>query len=351
MINSARRRLLGHAFAGGVLAMSGAAARAAEPGVSDTPLPRLLNNHRVIIDTDPGNDDAIAMLMGLTAPNLKIEAITVTPGNVEYDWEVKNALYVVEVAGMAGKVAVHRGSGKPLLGKTYSTATFIHGPNGLGNVVTPPVKQQVDPENAVDAIRRIVRKYPGEVVIAALGGLTNVATALLVDPGLAKLIKGVMFVGGAGNAVPGFNSMADPEAAHVVLTSGVPFHFGLGAPTSSILTKADFEHIASFKTKFSDFFMKSNELRLTFEMSARNAPGSVNGDPIAMAMIIDPSIATAFKAVYARVELDGELTRGAILYGENRYSMAPTPPPNANLCIDADNAKFKALIFKTLSAA
>ncbi len=83
----------------------------AEPGVSDTPLPRLLNNHRVIIDTDPGNDDAIALLMGLRAPNLKIEAVTVTPGNVEYDWEVKNALYVVDLAGMSGKVRVHRGAG------------------------------------------------------------------------------------------------------------------------------------------------------------------------------------------------------------------------------------------------
>ncbi len=214
--------------------------------------------------------------------------------------------------------------------------------------MTPEVKQKVDPENAVDAIRRIVRKYPNEVVIAALGGLTNVATALLVDPGLAKLIKGVQFVGSAGNAVPGFNSMADPEAAHVCLNSGVPFTFGTG---NSILTKADFDHIAKFKTKFSDFFMKSNELRLTFEMAARNAPGSVNADPMAMALLIDPSIGLAYKAIYARVELEGELTRGTILYGENRYNMRPTPPANANLLIEADNAKFKAILFNTLQEA
>lgn len=344
-----RRLLLGGMIASGTMVMMRRRLHAAEPGVSDTPLPRLLNNHRVIIDTDPGNDDAVAILMALDAPGLQVEAITIAPGNIRYQQEVRNALYMIELAGHAGKVSVHPGMTHPILDRPYPTSTFIHGPDGLGKVTVPAVSQQPDPEHAVDAIRRIVRRFPGEVVILALGGLTNVAMALLLDPAIASLIKGIQFVGSAGNAVPSFNAMVDPEAADIVLRSGAPVTMGLGRQYDSLLTRADFNRIASFNTPRSRFFMQSNELRLTFEMSARNAPGSVNADPLATAMIIDPSIATRFKAIHARVELEGELTRGDILYGENRYSMLPTLPPNANLCIEASNDGFKRILFATLA--
>lgn len=344
-----RRMLMGGVLAGSAL-LASRKAFADEPGVSNTPLPRLLDNHRVIVDTDPGNDDAIAIMMALSAPNLKVEAITVCPGNVDYDNELRNALYTVQVSGYAGKVPVHAGMRKPLLNITYPTATFIHGKYGLGAVEVPDVEQTIDPEHAALAIIRLVRQYPGEIVILALGGLTNVAMALLLDPGIAPLIKGIQFVASAGPAVPGFNVLADPEAAHIVFNSGTIVTFGLGraGALDTILTKEDFDEIAKFDTPRSRFFMKSNELRLTFEMSARNAPGVVNGDPMAVAMIIDPAVGQEFKAIAARVELEGEYTRGAVLYGENRYSMAPTPPPNANLCVKADNARFKQILFDTL---
>ena len=349
MMKLDRRLLLGGLIAGATTATTRRVVLAAEPGVSDQPLPRLLANHRVIIDTDPGNDDAIAILMALDAPGLQVEAITIAPGNIGYRQEVKNALYVVELAGHAGQVSIHPGMTHPILDRPYPQASFIHGPSGLGKVVVPTVRQQPDPEHAVDAIRRIVRRYPGEVVILALGGLTNIAMALLLDPAVASMIKGIQFVGSAGNAVPSFNAMVDPEAADIVLRSGAPVTMGLGRQYDSLLTRADFDRIASFDTPRSRFFMQSNELRLTFEMSARGAPGSVNADPLATAMIIDPSIATRFKAIHARVELEGELTRGDILYGENRYSMAPTLPANANLCTEASNDGFKHLLFATLA--
>ncbi|MCQ8277341.1 nucleoside hydrolase [Acetobacteraceae bacterium KSS8] len=346
-----RRSFLAGSAAAGALALAARRARAAEPGVSDTTLPRLLDTRRVIIDTDPGNDDAIAILMALSAPSLSVEAITVAPGNIGYAQEVRNALYMVDLAGFSGRIPVHAGMTRPILGRSYASASFIHGPSGLGQFVVPPVKQQPDPEHAVTAICRIVRRYPNQVVILALGGLTNVAMALLMDPGIARLVKGIQFVANANNAVPSFNAMVDPEAADIVFRSGAPITFGLGGPDSSILTPADFKTVRAMDTARSRFFMQSNALRLSFEMSARNAKGSVNGDPLATAMIIDPAIATGFKAVCARVELEGEYTRGTILYGENRYNMQPTPPPNANLCVAADNARFKALVFRTLAQA
>jgi inosine-uridine nucleoside N-ribohydrolase len=332
---------------------AGSKASAAEPGVSDTPLPRYLDNHRIIVDTDPGNDDATAILMALAAPNVRVEAITIAPGNLgpNYDQQVRNALFLVDLSGKSGEISVHAGMSKPMLHRPYPVATFIHGKYGLGSFATPIVKQQVSSEHAVDAIRRIVKRYPGEVVIAALGGLTNVAMALLIEPAIAAQIKGIVFVGGPGSAVPGYNALVDPEAVQVVLNSGAPIMMGLGGPGASTLLKSDFDHIATFNTPLSRFFLESNALRLSFETTARNATGSVNADPLAMAMIIDPSIATGFKAIYAEVELEGEYTRGTILYGDNRYDLRPTPPANVNLCTVASNEAFKTLLFRSLGGS
>jgi purine nucleosidase len=336
--------------AGGIL-LSGAAR--AQFGVSPTLLPRLEGNHRVIIDTDPGNDDALAILMALDAPNLRVEAITVCPGNVRYEQEIKNALYLVDLAGKGGKVPVHAGMTHSILSKPYPTATFIHGPDGLGKVSVPEVKQKVDKEHAVDTIRRLVNKYPGEILIMALGGITNVAMALLREPAIAPKIKGILWVGGnfsAPGGAPSYNVLVDPEAAHVVLTSGIPITMvGRDTARDSILDDADFAKIEAFNTPKSRFFMLSNDLRRTFEMKARGTTGATNPDPIAVATVINPWIATEFKAVYLKVELQGEVTRGIMVYGDNLYNGQPTPPPNVNICTKISNDGFKAIVFKTLA--
>lgn len=349
----ARRSLFGCAAA--TAALSGVAAMAEEPGVSSVVLPRLLNNHRVIVDTDPGNDDAIALLMALSARNLSVEAVTVTPGNIGYAKELRNALYVVDLAGKSGQVPVHAGVPHPILNRPYPAASFIHGPDGLGDVHVPDVKQKIDPEHAIDAMRRIVHAHPGEVVILALGGLTNVATALLRDPDMAHALKGIVFVGGSRSSpVPGFNAMVDPEAVSIVLGSGAPLvMFGgslfSGTPQDpSLLVQADYDRIARMNTPRSRFFMASNKLRLTFEMKARHAAGSVNADPFATAIVINPAIATQYEAVAMKVELDGSLTRGTMLFGDNRYNGEPTPPPNVNLCIGGSGEGFRKLLFETL---
>ncbi|NHN84802.1 hypothetical protein GOB93_09125 [Acetobacter musti] len=350
-----RRHFLASAFAAG---FAPAARAAVEPGVSPVPLPRLLDNHRVIVDTDPGNDDAVALLMALSAPHMTVEAVTVTPGNIRYEQELKNALYVVDLAGKGGTVPVHAGVPHPILNHPYPSASFIHGRDGLGGVSVPEVRQKIDPEHACDAMRRIAHAHPGEVVILALGGLTNVATALLRDPSMAKVLKGIVFVGGAdARPTPGFNAMVDPEAASVVLDSGAPlvmfsghmFDGTLADP--SLLRREDYDRIAKLDTPRSRFFMESNRLRLTFEMEARNAAGSVNADPMAAAIVIDPSIATAWRAVALKIELAGTLTRGTMLYGDNRYNGQPTPPPNVNLCMDASGKAFRDLLFRTLAVA
>jgi inosine-uridine nucleoside N-ribohydrolase len=340
---------------GGDLALGQVASTIIPPkGIEETQ-PKLQGIRRVIVDTDPGNDDALALLMAMAAPQLVVEAVTVCPGNMGqegYDQQVRNALFMVDLAGKSGQVKVYRGMAKPILNRPYPVATFIHGKYGLGDVQVPEVKQKVESEHAVDAMRRIVNGAPGEVTILALGGLTNVAMAMLRDPEFTRNLKGILFVGGK-YAVPtmaaSYNVLVDPEAAHVVMTSGVKITMTADSSgRDSILVDADYDHAATFHTKWSRFFIESNNLRRQYETKYRGAAGSVNADPLALALAIDPSIGQKFMSVYVRVELEGEYTRGQVVYGDDIYSGHPVPPGNVDMCVAADAAKFKELVFETL---
>jgi inosine-uridine nucleoside N-ribohydrolase len=317
--------------------------------------PRAPGPERVILDVDPGNDDALAMLMALDSPALQVEAVTVCPGNMgpNYAQQVRNALYIVELAGRAGQVPVHAGMAHPLLNKPYPIASFIHGKFGLGRVEVPVVAQKADPEHAVDAIIRLVNRSPGEITLVAVGGLTNVAMAILRDPAVAKNVKGILMVGGRHASVgmaPGYNFLCDPEAAHVVLTSGAALTFvsSDAIRNDSILLDADFDRIAAFDTPRSRFFIESNDLRRTFEKANRGTTGSTNPDPLALAVLINPAVARRYVPLYLHVELQGESTRGLLVHGDHIYSGQPAPPPNARMCVAADGAAFKEMVFALL---
>lgn len=310
---------------------------------------------RVILDVDPGNDDALAMLLALDAPNLKVEAVTVCPGNLgpDYTQQVRNALYVVDLAGKSGQVPVHAGMSHTLLKRPYPVAVFIHGKFGLGRVETPVVAQKTDPEHAVDAIIRLVSQSSGEITIVAMGALTNVATAILREPAVAKNLKGILFVGGryaAPGMAPGYNALVDPEAADIVLRSGASITV-VGTDVfrnDSQLNDEDFAKVAAFNTPRSRFFAESNDLRRTFEKASRGTLGSTNPDPITIASLIDPSIGLRYVSLYMHVELQSDSLRGLLVFGEDIYSGRPTPPPNVRICVQADGAKFRELLFATL---
>ncbi|MCX6551176.1 MAG: nucleoside hydrolase, partial [Acidobacteria bacterium] len=168
---------------------------------------------RVIIDADPGQDDAVAILMAMRSPNLKIEAITAVLGNVPLELTLENALKLVEI-GDRPDIPVAAGARSPLVRKAV-TATYVHGANGFGGVVFPAPKVKPVATPAADLIRQIVRKYPHEVSILAIGPLTNIATVLLTDPDIVPLIDEVVIMGGAlgaGNITPAaeFNVYVDP---------------------------------------------------------------------------------------------------------------------------------------------
>ncbi len=221
-----RRRLLMQAAglaAGAALTAAAAGGGPAAAPAAVMPKTAAIGRRRIIIDTDPGVDDALAIFLALKSPEVKVEAITPVAGNVPLDLTLPNALRLLEIAGRSD-IPVAAGASRPLK-RRLVTAAYVHGNNGLAGVEFPEPKTKPVAESAQQLIRRIVRQSPGEVSIIAIGPLTNLALAFRDDPQLPSQIRSVTIMGGSlsgGNITPAaeFNSYVDPEAAQVVYRSG-----------------------------------------------------------------------------------------------------------------------------------
>jgi len=271
---------------------------------------------RVIIDTDPGVDDALALLLAMRSPELKIEAITAVAGNVPLDLTLPNALRMVEIAGRAD-IPVAAGVKAPLV-RRLVTAAYAHGENGLGGAVFAEPKTKPAAQSAAALISEIVRKFPGEVTLLTIGPLTNIATALNADPQLAGMVRRLVMMGGSlsgGNITPAaeFNVYVDPEAARIVFQSGIPITMvGLDVTRKTSLTE---EHLRQLQAG-------QNAVSQAAATIARNAiehnreRGFVVGpnmhDSLAVAGFLDASL-LQWKEYYVDVETAGELTAGETL--------------------------------------
>ena len=284
---------------------------------------------RVVIDTDPGVDDALALLLAMRSPELKIEGITAVAGNVPLTLTLPNALRMVEIAGR-DDIPVAAGASGPLL-RRLVTATYAHGENGLGGAVFPEPKRKPVAEPAADFIRQIVRKYPGEITLLTIGPLTNIAAALDSDPDLARMVRSLVMMGGSlsgGNITPAaeFNIYVDPEAARIVFQSGIPITMvGLDVTRKTSLTD---EHVRVLEAA-------QNPVSQAAATIARNAlnhnrergflVGPNMHDSLAVAGFIDPSI-LQFQDYYVDVETTGELTAGETLgYSPNAGDLRRRP--------------------------
>jgi inosine-uridine nucleoside N-ribohydrolase len=178
---------------------------------------------RVIVDTDPGIDDAMAILLALNSPELKVEALTIVPGNVDGRQGLENALKIASVAGRCD-VTVAGGARHPLNQKLI-TAQYWHGSNGLAGVELPASKCKADSRFGPDLIIELVHKYPHEITLIPVGPLTNIALAVSKDPSIVSLVKNIVIMGGSitGGNVNGAaeaNIYNDPEAASIVFNAG-----------------------------------------------------------------------------------------------------------------------------------
>ncbi len=272
--------------------------------------------HRIIIDTDPGVDDALAILLALRSPELKVEAITPVAGNVPLEFTLPNALRLVEIAGRTD-VPVAAGARHPLV-RALITASHVHGNNGLAGVEFPEPKIKPVAETAPELIRRIVRANPGEISIVAVGPLTNVALALRADPDLAGKLRSIVIMGGSlsgGNATPAaeFNLYVDPEAARVVFDAGVPLTMvGLDVTRKVLFTE---ERLKVMETAKNPSGVAAGRImRATLERLNHGPHPMIEAmhDPLTVANLIDPGILT-LKDYYVEIETQGEFSAGETL--------------------------------------
>ncbi len=271
---------------------------------------------RVIIDTDPGVDDALALLLALRSPELTIEAITAVAGNVPLEFTLPNALRMVEIAERTD-VPVAAGASAPLV-RRLVTATYVHGENGLGGAVFPEPRTKPVSTPAAEMIREIIRKYPNEVTLITIGPLTNVAVALNLDPEIAHLARGLVMMGGSlsgGNITPAaeFNIYVDPEAARIVFQSGIPITMvGLDVTRKTSLTEQHVRRLEGTKNPVSQAAAVIGRNAITRNRERGYVSGPNMHDSLAIAGFLDPSI-LKFQDYYVDVETTGELTAGETL--------------------------------------
>jgi purine nucleosidase len=301
---------------------------------------------RLLIDTDTASDDAVALVMALKHPDVQVEAITVVAGNVPLDQAVQNALYTVELCAAA--VPVYVGAPAPLE-RPLETAQLVHGEDGMGDIGLRLEGRIPAGGDAVDTIIEIITNHPGEITLVTLGPLTNIAIALTTDPSLASKVSECVIMGGTGVG-PGnvstdaeFNIWVDPEAARIVFGSGMPIKL-VGWDVSCGYATFGPEEARALRDIGTDLARFCIDIQATLTKYAVEVSGLAGfdlPDPIAMAIALDPGIATRIRPVFIAVGTR-QSDRGATPITES-------PKPNVDLVEEADRERFLAMLRRALA--
>ncbi len=315
---------------------------------------------------DPGVDDAIALFLALSSPELRVQAVTVVAGNIALDQGAENALRLLSLARRSD-IPVAKGAAKPLH-KTLVTATRWHGPNGLAGLELPRSKAALDSRHAVDLIIGLAHRYPHDITIVATGPLTNVAVALRKSPSIERELSEIIIMGGStigGNqtAAAEFNFFVDPDAAKIVFDSGVPITMvGLNAATQTRLVRAHVHQLAASRSCVGQFVAQLGDFLLRIGEAAGVTNGSALYDPLALGMAIDKTLATT--TVPMRIDVDSRpgLTNGATIFnsrltravigpeGDHLTSVGSEPVrPNADVPTVIAADRFLSLLMSRLS--
>ncbi|MEZ5545845.1 MAG: nucleoside hydrolase [Lysobacteraceae bacterium] len=303
-----------------------------------------MTQHRLLIDTDPGVDDALAILMAHAHPDTRIEALTIAAGNVGLGHTVANALKLCEVAGIDAPVFV--GAPLPLVA-TPEDASYVHGKDGFGDTGYTPATRTAETEHAALAMLRLAREHEGELTFVMLGPLTNLALALSLDPELPQRVKRLVVMGGAvtgqGNTrLPvEFNTGFDPEAARIVFERWPSFEL------------ADWEATLRHglpHARCDAWFAADTAAARFYDAISRNTRAWARGkrgdewhsaDALAMAQVIEPFGALEIAEHHLAVELNGEHTRGmTVVDWQDRSGK----PHNARILLRYDRSRFEALV-------
>jgi purine nucleosidase len=304
---------------------------------------------KFLIDTDTASDDAVALVMALNYPDVQIEAITVVCGNVPVDMGVQNALYTVERCHQS--VPVFRGVKKPLL-RPLETAQFVHGEDGMGDIGLPLSGRNPANGHAVPIIIDTIHRYAEDIELVTLGPLTNLALALSIDPSIARKVKACVIMGGIGqgygNTTPvgEYNIWADPEAAKIVFESGLPIKM-VGWDISRLYAKfndQDAEKLKSVST-LAQFCVDIQKVVAEFGRQQTKIGGFDLPDPIAMAVALDPAVATETQQRFVAIETESVLCRGQTVVDHLDLT---GEKPNAKVVLQASRKRFLEILYEAV---
>ena len=314
---------------------------------------------KVIYDTDPGVDDAMALLLLARHPRIELIGVTTVFGNATIDTTTRNALYLKQAFGFSAPVA--RGAAKPINAPAAAApVTFVHGDNGLGNIPIPTVTETADRRSAAELIIDLVREHPNEVTIIAVGRMTNLAEAIARDPGIVPLVKAVSVMGGAfgrnghfGNVTPvaEANIIGDPVAADIVFGASWPVTIvGLDVTHESVMTDAYVKELAEHAGKDGAFLWEVSRFYANFYTSTRQfLNGFAVHDSSAVAAALHPEFFT-YERGAVRVVPDGIARGQTILRPDGHYDRATDwdGRPSCNVAVTVDAKAFLAFYRDTI---
>jgi purine nucleosidase len=303
-----------------------------------------------IIDTDTASDDAVALVMALRYPGVQIEAITAVGGNVPVDQCVQNALYTAELCGK--QVPVYRGMAAPMV-RSLETAQHVHGHDGMGDIDLPLSGRAPTPGHGATALIETINRFAGEITLVTLGPLTNIGMALLQDPSIAGKVENCVVMGGIGQGygnvtpVAEFNIWVDPEAAKIVFESAMPLTM-VGWDVSRTYAVFDPHEAARLRrvgTPLAEFCVDIQRVVNEFALNVTRLEGFDLPDPMAMAVALDPTVATLVKRLYVEIETSSALCRGQTIVD---HLQVTRHEPNVNVVLEASRESFLSILYESV---
>ncbi len=303
-----------------------------------------MNKRKIILDCDPGHDDAIAILLAAKSPVIDLLGITVVAGNQTLDKTLVNALNVCQYLGL--DVPVYKGCGLPMIRDKQVIAPEIHGESGLDGPNFAPLTKQAESQHAVTWLVDTLMASEGDITVVTTGPTTNLAMAMRMNPDIVPKIHEIVLMGGCyqlGNMTPAaeFNIWADADAAHVIFTCGRKITMmGLDVTRKVLCVPSVMERMTNVPTKAARLFI---DLMTFFNMTQKQVFGWDGGplhDPVTIAFLIDPTVVT-LKEMFTQIDIRGEQSYGRT---NSDYFGILGKTPNSSVAIDIDVAKFWDII-------
>ena len=282
---------------------------------------------RILFDTDPGIDDACAILLALASPELSVEGLSIVHGNCSLEQGTTNALSVLELAH-GGHIPVAKGCELPLV-RPSLLAPETHGETGLGYARLPAPRAKPVVQHGIDFLIDRIMASPGEITLVAIGPLTNVALAIRQEPRVVQAVREVIIMGGAirydGNttALAEFNTYVDPHAAHIVYHSGMPMTLvPLDVTYQCVLTKADIQKMRQVDSPITKFVEEATRFYMEFHDEFQSIEGCVINDPLALALTFAPELCS-YRELHVDVDISGGISMGKTIGDFYNYGKKP----------------------------